>query len=560
MKPLIGLLAAAALALAGAAGAAPLAPHAIVVAANPLAAEAGLKVLRRGGSAVDAAVAAQAVLGLVEPQSSGLGGGAFMVYYEARTRRITAYDGRETAPAGASPNLFIGPNGKPLPRAEAILSGRSAGVPGAVAMLSLAHKEHGRLAWRGLFDDAEVLAVRGFTVSPRLASMITSRAPQASAPDAVSYFSKPDGTRLKAGDVLVNRAYAATLRRLAAQGPGALLSGPIAADIVRRLRQDPLPGPMTLADLAAYRPREAPALCAPYRAYIVCGPDAPSGGPAVLEALGLLEHTDIAARGPADPQAWRALAGAERLMYADRDAYEGDPAFVDVPTRGLLDPNYLAGRAGFVDAAALLAPPPGRPPGAPATGSCDAGDAGTSHMVIVDTRGDVVSMTTTVESIFGDGRMVDGFFLNNQLTDFCFVPEDRRGLPTANAVAPGKRPRSSMSPVIVLDKDRRFVAALGSPGGNAIPAYVLKSMIAVLDWGQSMQAATALPNLIARGATTQAEPKLFPPGVVDGLTAGGLALSTGYAAEGSGVHGVVARPGGLEGGADPRREGVAVGF
>jgi gamma-glutamyltranspeptidase/glutathione hydrolase len=563
MKRLLCLLAVlASAAAASRASAAPLAPHAMVAAANPLAAEAGLKVLRQGGSAADAAVAVQAVLGLVEPQSSGLGGGAFMVYYDAKTRQVTAYDGREVAPAAATGDLFFGADGKPLSRAAAILSGRSAGVPGAIAMLSLAHKEHGKRPWRSLFADGETLADHGFTVSPRLALMISAPVPQASAPDAVRYFSKPDGSKLKAGDPLVNHAYGATLRRLAAEGPRALLAGPVARDILRRLHEGDLPSAMTLADLAAYRPREGAALCAAYRAYRVCGAQAPSGGPAILEALGLLAHTDIASRGPADPQAWLQIAGAERLMYADRDTYEGDPAFVTFPVQGLLDSAYLAGRAQLISDAALATATPaaGRPDGAPALGRCDAGDAGTSHFVVVDADGNVVSMTTTVESIFGDGRMVDGFFLNNQLTDFCFAPKDRSGAPVANVVAPGKRPRSSMSPMIILDKDGRFVAALGSPGGNAIPAYVLKSVIGVLDWGLSMQAATALPNLIARGGATLSEPSRFAPGVIDALAAKGLKLSTGYAAEGSGVHGVIARPGGLEGGADPRREGVAVGF
>jgi gamma-glutamyltranspeptidase/glutathione hydrolase len=564
MKQLLGRLTAMAAALfwAGCASAAgpALAAHAMVAAANPLAVAAGLDVLHAGGSAADAAVAVQAVLGLVEPQSSGLGGGAFMVYYDARTKRVTAYDGRETAPAGATPEMFLGADGKRLSRAQAILSGRSAGAPGAVAMLSLVQKEHGRRPWRSLFGAAEALADDGFIVSSRLAAMIVAPAPQASAPDVKRYFSNPDGEKLKAGDRLINHAYATTLRRIAAEGPSALLAGPIAGDIVRRLAEGDLPTSMTLADLAAYRPHEGAALCAPYRAYLVCSAQAPSGGPAILEALGLLGHTDIAAHGPADPQGWMEIAGAERLMYADRDAYEGDPAFVTVPVKGLLDPAYLADRARLIGMAAVAPQPPGNPAGAPPPAPCEAENAGTSHFVIVDAVGNVVSMTTTVESIFGDGRMVDGFFLNNQLTDFCFTPKAASGAATSNAVAPGKRPRSSMSPVIVLDRQGRFVAAMGSPGGNAIPSYVLKSLVGVLDWGLTMQEASALPNLIARGPSTQTEPERYPPGVVDALRQRGLKLSTGYAAEGSGVHGVVARPGGLEGGADPRREGAAVGF
>jgi len=539
-----------------------IAQHAMVSAANPLAANAGLAVLREGGSAVDAAVAVQAVLGLVEPQSSGVGGGAFMVYYDARTHHVTAYDGREVAPKGASPDMFLGPDGKPLNFGEAILSGRSAGVPGAIAMLYLAHREHGRKAWAGLFAPAEKLADDGFVVSPRLDFMIhLTFAPQPSAPDAVRYFTKPDGTKLKAGDVLKNPAYAQTLRAIAAQGPSALLTGRIAQDIVGRLSQGPLPGTMTLADLAAYKPHESDALCRPYREYAVCAPQAPSGGPALLMELGLIEHTDIASRGPADAQGWLEIAEAERLMYADRDKYEGDPAFVDFPVKGLLDPTYLADRAKLIGDHAGPPPEPGHPAGAPkyaADRTLEPG--GTSHFVIVDADGDVVSMTTTVESIFGDGRMVDGFFLNNQLTDFSFSPKDPDGAPAANAVGPGKRPRSSMAPNVILDRKGDFVAAVGSPGGNAIPSYVLKAIVGVIDWKLPMQQALDLPNLIARGPNFYSEATRFPPGVVETLAAKGVTFKGAGGAEGSGLHGIMKVKGGYEGGADDRREGVAVGF
>lgn len=537
-------------------------PHAMVSAANPLAAEAGVKVLKAGGSAMDAAVAVQAVLGLVEPQSSGLGGGAFMVYYDAKTKRVTAYDGRETAPKGAGPDMFLGADGKPLPFFQAILSGRSAGVPGAIAMLYLAHQEHGRLPWRGLFSDAEKLADDGFVVSPRLDFMIhLTFVPQPATPDAVRYFTKPDGTKYKAGDVLKNPAYANTLRLLADEGPRALLTGKIAQDIVARLHEGPLPGTMTLADLAAYEPHESAALCRPYRADLVCTAQAPSGGPALLEELGLLEHTDIGRRGPNDAQGWLELAEAERLMYADRDRYEGDPAFVKVPVQGLLDPTYLAARAKLIGDHAGPPPTPGHPAGAPvyaADKTIEPG--GTSHFVVVDAAGDVVSMTTTVESIFGDGRMVDGFFLNNQLTDFSFSPKDPDGAPAANAVGPGKRPRSSMAPNIILDHDGNFVAAVGSPGGNAIPSFVLKAIVGVIDWKLPMQEALDLPNLIARGADFYSEPGRFPQGVVDALKAKGVTFQTARGAEGSGLHGIMRVKNGLEGGADDRREGVAVGY
>jgi gamma-glutamyltranspeptidase/glutathione hydrolase len=534
----------------------------MVTAANPLAANAGLAVLKRGGSAMDAAVAVQAVLGLVEPQSSGLGGGAFMVYYDAKSRTVVAYDGREVAPKGATPQMFLGPDGKPLPFGQAILSGRSAGAPGAVAMLYLAHSEHGRLPWASLFDTAEQLADDGFVVSPRLDFMVHLKAaPQPSAPDAVRYFTKPDGTEVKAGDVLKNPAYADTLRLVAKQGPKAILTGRIAQDIVKRLSEDPLPGSMTLADLAAYQPHQSGALCRPYRVYLVCTTQAPSGGPALLEALGLIEHTDIASRGPTDAQSWLQIAEAERLMYADRDKYEGDPGFISYPLEGLLDRGYLEQRAKLIGEVAGPPPTPGHPAGATVAYGPDhtREPGGTSHFVIVDAEGNVVSMTTTVESIFGDGRMVDGFFLNNQLTDFSFSPKDADGTPAANAVGPGKRPRSSMAPNIILARDGAFVAAVGSPGGNAIPAYVLKAIVGFIDWKLPMQQALDLPNLVARGGAFYSEPKRFPPGVVDGLAAKGVTLRAG-GAEGSGLHGIMKVKGGYEGGADDRREGVAVGY
>ncbi len=537
-----------------------LARHAMVAAANPLAARAGLRVLETGGTAIDAAVAVQAVLGLVEPQSSGLGGGSFLVYYDARTRAVTAYDGREVAPKGASPDMFLGPDGKPMAFFTAVLSGRSTGVPGAVAMLALAHGEHGKTPWRELFGDAERLASDGFVVSPRLAGMIASRAPQAGAPDMVAYFSKPDGTRLKAGDVLKNPAYAETVRRLAAEGPSALYSGQIAADIAARVHEGPIPGTLSAADIAAYRPREAPALCRPYRTYRVCTANDPSGGSAVLEGLGLLQRTDIATRGPADPVAWLEFAQASRLMYADRDRYIGDPAFVSVPMQGLLDPTYLDARARLIGPRAGPPPSPGRPRGAPAVGADKTLEpGGTSHFVIVDARGDVASMTTTVESVFGSGRMTHGFVLNNQLTDFSFSPSEPDGAPAANAVAAGKRPRSSMAPVIVFDRRGRFVAALGSPGGTSILAYNLKALVGILDWKLPASQALALPNLVPRGAVFTSEAAKFAPGVVEALAARGVHIVPGYNEE-SGLHAVVARPGGLEGAADPRREGVAIGY
>jgi gamma-glutamyltranspeptidase/glutathione hydrolase len=530
----------------------------IVVAANPLAAEAGMEVLRRGGSAVDAAIAVEATLSLVEPQSSGIGGGAFLTHYDAATKRIEVYDGRETAPAGARADMFLDDGGKPLPFDTAVLSGRATGVPGLLKMLKLAHEEHGALPWRGLFGEPERIARQGFLVTPRLARFVNGTSPQAGAPDARAYFAKAGGGLVQAGDRLRNPAYADFLRRLASEGPDAFYRGPTAARMVARTRSGPIAGTMTLADLAAYRPVKREPLCGPYRVYLVCVPPPPSSGVGLLQLFALLERTDIAARGPGDPQAWFLFAEASRIMYADRDRFVGDPAFVSVPVAGLLEPAYLDARARLIGASAGAPPKAGTPTGAPvAARDTTLEPAGTTHFIVRDAKGNVVSMTATVESLFGSGRMVDGFFLNNEMTDFAFDPRDAEGRPSANAVAPGKRPRSSMTPLIMLDANRDFAGALGSAGGNAILAYVGKSLVAAVDWKVSMENALALPNLVARGANHQGEITKFPPGVLEGLRARGIDLRPGQG-EDSGLTGVIVRAGRLDGAADPRREGVAL--
>ncbi|WP_213979150.1 gamma-glutamyltransferase family protein [Sphingomonas sp. dw_22] len=528
-------------------------------AANPLAVETGLAVLRRGGSAVDAAIAMQAMLSLVEPQSSGIGGGAFMSYYDARTRKVTVYDGRETAPAGASEGMFLGGDGKALPFGEAVLSGRATGVPGAIRMLSVAHDDHGRIAWRDLFGDAERTAREGFVISPRLGRFIAGSFPENAAPDVRSYFSNPDGSLKKAGDRLTNPAYAAFVRRLAEEGVSALYAGPTAERIVERTHAAPLGGSMTLADLAAYRPVKREALCGHYRIYLVCTPPPPASGVGLLQLLAILEHTDIASRGPQDPQAWFLFAEASRIMYADRDRYVGDPAFVQVPVAGMLDPAYVAGRAKLIGDVAAPSPVAGMPAGAPvAAADRTLEPMGTSHIVIEDADGNVVSMTTTVESIFGSGRMVDGFFLNNQMTDFAMQPRDDQGRLLANAPAPGKRPRSSMTPLVVLDGEGRFAGAFGSAGGNAILPYVAKSMVGAIDWNLPVQDAIALPNLVARGPAFNGEVTKFSPELLQALAVRGIRLLPGQG-EDSGIQGVMVRPGGrFDGGYDPRREGRAI--
>jgi gamma-glutamyltranspeptidase/glutathione hydrolase len=567
VRRLLSLLGFAAAALLGACTAtpptaAPAAPapaeEAFVIAANPLAAEAGMNVLRRGGSAVDAAIAVQAMLSLVEPQSSGLGGGTFLHYYDAASRRTRVYDGREVAPAGATPDMFLDDNGQPLPFGQAVLSGRATGVPGAVAALALAHREHGRLPWNGLFGDAERTARDGFIVSPRLARMVNGSAPENGAPDVRAYFSKPEGTLVQAGDRLRNPAYAEFLQRLAAQGPDALYRGPTAARIVARTHAGALPGTMTLEDLAAYRPVERESLCRTWRVYLLCVPPPPSSGVGLLELMLVLERTDIAARGPADAQAWYLFAEASRLMYADRDQYVGDPAFVSVPVAGLLDPAFVAERARLIGPRAGPPPAAGTPQGARAAArDATLEPTGTSHFVVRDAAGNVVSMTTTVESLFGSGRMVDGFFLNNQMTDFSFRPRDAQGRPAANAVAPGKRPRSSMTPAILLDSRRNFAGAVGSAGGNAILAYVAKALVGAVDWRLNMQDSLALPNLVARGPAFQGEVTKFSPAVLEGLRMRGVELRPGQG-EDSGLQGVMIRNGRVDGGFDPRREGVVL--
>ncbi|MDI1327716.1 MAG: gamma-glutamyltransferase family protein [Brevundimonas sp.] len=538
---------------------APVARGPFVAAANPLAVEAGLTVLREGGSAVDAAVAIQAVLGLVEPQSSGLGGGAFMMVFDAATGEITSYDGRETAPAAATPELFY-EDGRPLPIGDAVLSGRSTGAPGAVAMLAMAHRAHGRLPWSALFGDAERLGRDGFVVSPRLAGFIAATRGQARTRWADAYFTRADGTRYVAGDTLRNPAYAATVVELAAGGAEVFYNGRIAREIAATVAQEPRPGALTAADIAAYAPVERGALCRPYRIYVVCVPPPPSSGVAMLQLLAMAERTPDIHGGPDSAAAWTAFAQLQRLMYADRDRYVGDPGFVGVPVQGLLDPDYVATRAALAPALTGAAEP-GTPPGGMFAGpDATREPAGTSHFVVVDARGNAVSMTTTVESVFGSGRMAAGFFLNNQLTDFSFTPVWPDGAPAANAVAAGKRPRSSMSPVIVLDRQGRLVGAFGSPGGPSILAYNAKALIAVLDWGLPVQAAFDLPNLVARDDGFGADTDRFPEDLRAGLAARGVALSPN-ASEISGLHGALWRQGptgwSWDGGADDRREGVA---
>jgi gamma-glutamyltranspeptidase/glutathione hydrolase len=530
-------------------------PVAGVAAANPLAVDAGIEILREGGSAVDAAVAIQAVLGLVEPQSSGLGGGGFLLYYDAATKKVTAFNGREAAPQGATPGMFLDDKGEPLSYRDAVLSGRSTGVPGAIVMLGAAHARHGALPWAKLFEPAIRDAEDGIAVPKRMARFVNGDSPQASQPDVRKLFSRPDGSPLQAGDSFRNPAYAATLRQVANQGPRALLQPPLRDAIIARTHADPRPGTLAPADFDTYQPAISDPVCGPYLAFLVCVPPPPSSGISLLQLLAILDRTDIATRGPGDPQSWYLFAMASRLMYADRDQFVADPAFVMVPVQGLIEPHYISRRAALIGEVPGPAPKAGEPASIQRGADATIEAAGTSHFVVIDRDGNIVSMTTTVESLFGSGRAVGGFMLNNQLTDFSFRPE-ADGKPVANAVAGGKRPRSSMAPVIVLDASGRAVAALGSPGSSSILAYNAKTIVGLLAWKLPLQDAINLPNVIARGDEYYGEAPKLPPGVGDALAARGVVVKPGRGEE-SGLHAlVVGADGAATGAADPRREGA----
>lgn len=541
------------------------APQAMVAAANPLAVQAGLEMLQQGGSAADAAIATMAVLGLVEPQSAGVGGGGMLLYFDARTKQTVAYDGRETAPAQATPNLFLDAGGKPLSYGEAVASGRAVGAPSLFAMLKALHEDEGKLPWAQLFAPAIRLAEQGFPIPQRMHQSIAGMlargafAGEAGA-SARAFLLTPDGQPKPAGALLTNPAYAATLRAIAASGPKALTQGPIAEAIVAAVHAEPRPGTLTVADLAAYRPLERKALCGPFRLYLICSAPPPaSGGVALPELLGLYARARPTPAGQDSADDWAAFLWASRLMYADRDHYVADPAFAPQPDAALFAPGYLDARAKLIDLG-KAAPPrlePGNvaglkdrwglPPAQP--------ENGTTHLSVVDADGDAVALTATIEAPFGAQRMAAGFFLNNQLTDFSFVPT-LSGKPVANAPAAGKRPRSSLSPTLIFNQNGELYAALGSPGGNSIIAYVAKTIVGLVDWNLSVEDAIALPNVVARGPSARIEAGMAPE-VLAALRARGWDIQAN-AGENSGLHVIRVLPDGrLEGGADPRREGVA---
>ena len=535
----------------------------MVVAANPHAAQAGLEVLRNGGNAADALVAVQAMLGLVEPQSSGLGGGAFLTWYDAGTRTITTFDARETAPAASTQDLFMAPDGKPMGFFDAVVGGRSVGVPGVPRLLELVHKRYGAKPWPELFAAAIDLAHDGFDVSPRLAASIAGDKDRLDQqPSTRAYFFDAAGAPLAPGATLANPAYAATLQEIATQGADAFYKGRIAEDIVAAVTTHPTnPGRLSLADLSAYQVKERPAICAPYRGYEVCGMGPPSSAAQTVgQILGLVEPFDLATLGADDPESWRIIGDATRLAFADRERYIADPDLVRIPA-GLLDPGYLKERSRLLRRPTAMGKDEvkaGEPPWQKAELRRDRPALelpSTSHFVIVDAKGNVASMTTSVENGFGARLLVDGFLLNNQLTDFAFDPGPPDAA-VANRVEPGKRPRSSMAPTIVL-KDDKPVYALGSPGGSMIIPFVAYTVIALIDWKMDMQAAISMPHLINRFGPYDLEAGTSAEALADDLIA--LGYQTAVKEINSGLHGIAIGPNGLTGGADPRREGVAIG-
>lgn len=531
----------------------------MAVTANRHASNAAHEVLKAGGSAVDAAIAAQLVLGLTEPQSSGIGGGAFLLYFDARTHDVRAYDGRETAPAAAKPNRFLGADGKPMPPVEAVGSGLSVGVPGALRVMELAHKQHGKLPWARLFAPAITIAEAGFPISPRLAALVAREPLLKNDAAAARTFFDHEGRPHGAGTVLRNPEYAATLRAIAREGAAVLYQGDIARDIVAAVKNHVRPGDLTETDLAGYAAKERNPVCGTYRLKRICGMSPPSsGGIAVLALLGMLERFDMAAVRPDSVEAVHRFAEAGRLAYADRDHWVGDPDQANVPTQGLIDPAYLKARSALIQSERSMERARfGTPPGALSAHGEDFTEeaAGTSHLSIIDADGNAVAMTTTIESAFGARIMVRGFLLNNQLTDFSWF-EGADG-PAANRVAGNKRPRSAMAPTLVFGERGALEHVLGSPGGPAIINYVARALVGVIDWKMGLSEAFALPHYGSRNRATELEKGSALEKLAPSLQAMGHAVSlTEFT---SGYTGITVTPAGFSGAVDPRREGTARG-
>jgi gamma-glutamyltranspeptidase/glutathione hydrolase len=552
----------------------------MAAAANPLAAEAGREILRKGGSAIDAAIAMQAVLTLVEPQSSGIGGGAFIMLWDGK--KVQAYDGRETAPAGATERLFLNADGTPMAFPQAQIGGRSVATPGVLRALEMAHKKTGHLQWATLFEPAIRLAEQGFPISARLHSLIAADRYMSRSPEMTAYFLNADGSPKATGTLLKNPALANVFKRIAKEGPDALYYGPIAEEITRKVQGNSNAGSLTLTDLKGYSAVERAPLCTDYKRWKVCGmPPPSSGGIAIAQILGTLQALEardprmtlallkpVKNDSPAGlepvPDAVHLIAEADRLAYADRAQYVADSDYVPVPVAGLVAPDYLAGRAALIGERSMGVAKPGKPAGIQVAYAPDRSPLriSTSQVVAVDDVGGAVSMTTTVESAFGAHVMVQGFLLNNQMTDFSFIPEEN-GQPVANRIEPGKRPRSSMAPTLVFDRQSgELVATVGSPGGSQIIEYVSKSLVAMLDWNLDPQAAVGLPNFGSRNGATELEAGLFSAPLKQALKDKGHALSEIDMTSGAqaivrvrDAQGKVS----LIGGADPRREGEALG-
>lgn len=556
------------------------AEHHMAAAANPLAAEAGREMLRQGGSAIDAAIAMQAVLTLVEPQSSGIGGGAFIMLWDGKN--VQAYDGRETAPAGATERLFLKADGTPMAFTDAQIGGRSVGTPGVLRALEMAHKKSGHLQWAKLFEPAIRLSEQGFAISPRLHSLIAADRFIVQSPEMAAYFLNADGSPKATGTLLKNPALAAVFKRIAKEGPDALYHGAIADEIARKVQGNHNAGSLSVADLKGYSAKERAPLCTDYKQWKICGmPPPSSGGIAVAQILGTLQAlqtrdprlaiapmTPNKSTSPAGleptPEAVHLIAEAGRLAFADRALYVADADFTPVPVAGLVAPNYLARRAALIGERSMGVAKPGQPEGVQVAYAPDRSPLriSTSQVVAVDDQGGAVSMTTTVEAAFGSHVMVQGFLLNNQMTDFSFIPEEN-GQPVANRVQPGKRPRSAMAPTLVFDRNSgELLATVGSPGGSQIIEYVSKSLVAMLDWKLDPQAAISLPNFGSRNGATELETGLFSPALKQALKDKGHALSEIDMT--SGVQAIVRTRDAqgkvsLSGGADPRREGEALG-
>ncbi|WP_155766380.1 gamma-glutamyltransferase [Pseudomonas fluorescens] len=556
------------------------AEHHMAAAANPLAAEAGREMLRQGGSAIDAAIAMQAVLTLVEPQSSGIGGGAFIMLWDGKN--VHAYDGRETAPAGATERLFLKADGQPMAFTDAQIGGRSVATPGVLRALEMAHKKTGRLQWAKLFEPAIRLSEQGFAISPRLHSLIAADRFIPQSPDMAAYFLNADGTPKATGTLLKNPALAAVFKRIAQEGPDALYNGPIAEEIARKVQGNHNAGSLSATDLKGYAAKERVPLCTDYKRWTLCGmPPPSSGGIAIAQIMGTLQALEardprlaiapmrpVKSASPAGlepvPEAVHLIAEAGRLAFADRALYVADADFVPVPVAGLVAPSYLAQRAALIGERSLGIAKPGQPAGIQVAYAPDRSPLriSTSQVVAVDDWGGAVSMTTTVEAAFGSHLMVQGFVLNNQMTDFSFIAEEN-GQPVANRVQPGKRPRSAMAPTLVFDrKSGELLATLGSPGGSQIIEYVSKSLVAMLDWNLDPQAAISLPNFGSRNGATELESGLFSPVLKQALKDKGHALSEIEMT--SGIQAIIRTRDAqgkvsLSGGADPRREGEAYG-